>query len=298
MVELKQIRCVTALVTPFAANKPDLEGLAANVRFQMQAGVDCVLACGSTGESPSLTEAEYDEVVSTVVSTARGRIPVMVGAGTNNTAKSVAQAQRAEKLGADLLLVVAPYYNKPTPDGIYRHFRTVAESVSLPIVIYNIPPRSVINVAPATIERLSRDCPNIVAVKEASGSLDQVSEIRLRCGERMTVFSGDDSLTLPMLAVGAVGVISVVSNIVPKDVTAMVERFRSKDTAGAERLHRKLFPLIKAMFVEPNPVPVKYAMGLLGRAAGKPRLPLVEPSPASRRVVRKALLDYGFELKR
>jgi 4-hydroxy-tetrahydrodipicolinate synthase len=290
--------CVTALVTPFRGAKPNLAGLRRNVRFQLDAGIKYLLACGSTGESPSLTEDEYEAAVTTVVAAADGRAAVMAGAGTNNTVRSAKQARLAERLGADSLLVVAPYYNKPTQEGLYRHFRAVAESVRLPVVVYNIPPRSVINIAPATIERLARDCANIVAVKEASGQLDQVTEILARCGERITVLSGDDSLTLPMLAVGAQGVVSVVSNVVPGDVLAMVGHFKAGRTREAAQSHRRLFPLIKAMFIESNPAPVKYAMSLLGMAAGEPRLPLVPPTDENQQAIRRALLAYGLGSRR
>src|SRR5512136_686332 len=207
--------CTTALVTPFKGARVDIEGLRANVRFQLKNRVSGLLVNGSTGEAPNLSSAESERNLAAVVAEVRGRVKVIAGAGTNSTAKSVKQAKRAAALGADVLLVVAPYYNKPTQEGLYRHFRAIAESVELPIIVYNIPPRSVVNILPATIERMAKDCRNIVAVKEASGSLDQSSEIIQRCGNRVTVLSGDDSLTLSILAVGGRGVISVVSNIAP-----------------------------------------------------------------------------------
>jgi len=289
--------CTTALVTPFRGNRLDVSGLRSNVRFQVKAGVAGVLAAGSTGEAASLSDSEWERVVATVVAEARGRVPVMVGCGTNSTAKSLPRLKLARKLGADASLVVAPYYVKPTQEGLYRHFRALHDAVDLPMVLYNIPGRSSVNVLPATIERLVRDCPRLLGVKEASGNVDQSSDILARCGDRLVVLSGDDSLTLPILAVGGKGVISVVSNVAPADVAALVARLLEGDVRAASMPHRRLFPLVKAMFVEPNPIPVKAALGMLGMAAGEPRLPLVPLSNAGRGVVRRALRDYGL-LKR
>jgi 4-hydroxy-tetrahydrodipicolinate synthase len=286
--------CITALVTPFKGARVDIEGLRENVRFQLRNRVSGLLVSGSTGEAPNLSSAEWERNLTAVVAEVHGRVKVVAGAGTNSTAKSIKQAKRAEALGADALLVVAPYYNKPTQEGLYRHFRAIAESVELPVIVYNIPPRSVVNILPATIERMAQDCQNIVAVKEASGSLDQSSEIIQRCGDRVTVVSGDDSLTLPILSVGGTGVISVVSNIAPLDVSKMIEYYLAGKVELAAGMHRKLFPLIKAMFIETNPTPIKAAMNMLNMAAGEPRLPLVPPTEASQKVIRQALIDYGF----
>jgi 4-hydroxy-tetrahydrodipicolinate synthase len=286
--------CITALVTPFKGARLDIAGLRANVRFQLKNRVSGLLVNGSTGEAPNLSSAEWERSLAAVVAEVHGRVKVAAGAGTNSTAKSVKQAKRAAALGADALLVVAPYYNKPTQEGLYRHFRAIAESVELPVIVYNIPPRSVVNILPATIERMAKDCKNIVAVKEASGSLDQSSEIIQRCGNRVTVLSGDDSLTLPILSVGGKGVISVVSNIAPLDVSKMIEYYLAGKVELAAGMHRKLFPLIKAMFIETNPTPVKAAMNMLNMAAGEPRLPLVAPTEASLRAIRQALIDYGL----
>jgi 4-hydroxy-tetrahydrodipicolinate synthase len=290
--------CITALVTPFKGTRLDIAGLRRNVRFQLKNRVSGLLVCGSTGESPNLTEAEVERALAAVRAEVKGRCTLIAGAGTNSTAKSVKQAKRAEALGADALLIVAPYYNKPTQEGLYCHFRAVAEAVKLPVIVYNIPPRSVVNILPATIERLARDCRNIVAVKEASGSLDQSTEIIQRCGDRITVLSGDDSLTLPILSVGGKGVISVVSNIVPSDVVKMIQHYLAGQVELAAGLHRKLFPLIKAMFIETNPAPVKVAMNFLGMAAGEPRLPLVPPTAEHRQSIRQALKNYGLPVGR
>jgi len=286
--------CITALVTPFNGARLDVDGLRDNVRFQLRNRVSGLLVNGSTGEAPNLTSAEWERTLAAVVEKVHGRVKVVAGAGTNSTAKSIKQAKRAETLGADALLVVAPYYNKPTQEGLYRHFRAIAEAVELPIIVYNIPPRSVVNILPATIEWMAKDCTNIVAVKEASGSLDQSSDIIQRCGNRVTVLSGDDSLTLPILSVGGKGVISVVSNIAPLDVAKMIEYYLSGKVELAAGMHRKLFPLIKAMFIETNPTPVKAAMNMLNMAAGEPRLPLVPPTEASQKAIRQALVDYGL----
>jgi len=286
--------CTTALVTPFKGTRVDIEGLRENVRFQLKNRVSGVLVNGSTGEAPTLSSAEWERSLVAVVAEVHGRVKVVAGAGTNSTAKSIKQAKRAAALGADALLVVAPYYNKPTQEGLYRHFRAIAEAVELPVIVYNIPPRSVVNILPATIERMARDCRNIVAVKEASGSLDQSSEIIQRCGDRVTVVSGDDSLTLPILSVGGKGVISVVSNIAPLDVSKMIEYYLAGKVELAAGMHRKLFPLIKAMFTETNPTPVKAAMNMLNMAAGEPRLPLVAPTEASRQAIRQSLIDYDL----
>jgi 4-hydroxy-tetrahydrodipicolinate synthase len=286
--------CITALVTPFRRARLDVDGLRNNVRFQLKNRVSGLLVNGSTGEAPNLSPAEWERNLSAVVAEVRGRVKVVAGAGTNSTAKSVKQAKRAAALGADALLVVAPYYNKPTQEGLYRHFRAIAESVELPIIVYNIPPRSVVNILPATVERMAVDCSNIVAVKEASGSLDQSSEIIQRCGNRVTVLSGDDSLTLPILSVGGKGVISVVSNIAPLDVSKMIEHYLAGKVELAAGMHRRLFPLIKAMFIDTNPTPVKAAMDMLNMAAGEPRLPLVTPTEANQKAIRQALVDYGL----
>ncbi|MGQ9678483.1 MAG: 4-hydroxy-tetrahydrodipicolinate synthase [bacterium] len=286
--------CITALITPFKDNALDFEGLRANIKFQLDAGVSGVLVCGSTGESPTLTEKEWEDVVRITVAEVKGNAKVLAGVGTNSTAKSVKQAKRAEELGVDGVLIVAPYYNKPTQEGIYYHFRACAEAIKIPVIIYNIPSRSVVNVLPATIERLAKDCPNIQAVKEASGNIDQSSEIVLRCGDRVTILSGDDSLTLPILAVGGKGVISVVSNIVPQDVENMVRFYLGGMVEDARQKHLKLFPLIKALFIETNPIPVKAALNLIGMAAGEPRLPLRPLSKEGVEVLRRALVDYGI----
>jgi 4-hydroxy-tetrahydrodipicolinate synthase len=283
-----------ALITPFKADRLDLAGLEKNVDFQLQNGTSGLVPCGSTGETPTLSHEEWETVIATTVARVGKKIPVVPGTGTNSTRKTIDLTRRAEELGADAALVVSPYYNKPTQEGLYRHFRAVAESVGIPLVVYNIPGRSAVNILPETFERLCRDCPNIKAVKEAAGSVDQASEIIMRCGERLTVLSGDDSLTLPMMAVGAKGVVTVIGNIVPKDVARLCDHMLNGRVKDALALHQKLLPLCKAMFVESNPIPVKTAMHMLGLPAGDLRLPLCEPSEKSKEAIEAALRKYGL----
>lgn len=285
---------LVALVTPFKDNKVDLAGLAENIRFQLKNKTSGFVPCGTTGEAPSLSEEEWASVITTTVKTVNHSALVIAGAGTNNTKKTIHLTQKAKELGADAVLIVTPYYNKPTQEGIYRHFRAVSEGVDIPIVVYNIPGRTGVNILPKTLERLVNDCPNIVGVKEATGNLDQVTEIITRLGSRISVLSGDDSLTLPILAIGGKGVISVIANIVPKTVAEMIEHFFNQKFDLATKLHQKLFPLAKAMFVETNPIPIKTAMNLLGMPAGDLRLPLCEPSQENLAIIKKALLEYGF----
>ncbi len=287
--------CITAVVTPFRGRRLDLTGLRRNLRFQLAAGVSGILVAGSTGESPTLSDEEKAQLLETARVAAGSRIPVIAGVGTNDTTRSCRAAKTAEQLGAAALLVVAPYYNKPTQEGLYRHFRAVAESTNRPIIIYNIPSRCAVNILPVTIERLCRDCSNIVAVKEASGNLDQMSELLVRCGDRITLLSGDDSLTLPILSIGGRGVISVASNIVPAEITQLVRHFLAGETETAARLHQRLFGLYRALFCETNPIPVKAAMAMLGMAAGEPRPPLTPATDATVKTIRQALVQFGLK---
>ena len=284
---------LVALVTPFKNGRLDEEGLRRNVRFQIENGTQGLVPCGTTGESPTLSEEEESRVIEIVVEEARGKIPVVSGTGTNSTRKTIEKTQRAKKMGSDGALLVSPYYNKPTQEGLFRHFREVAENVDLPLILYNIPGRTAVNIEPETIERLSQH-KNIVGVKEASGSLDQVSRIVNLCGDRITVLSGDDSLTLPMMAVGAKGVISVLANIVPKDLREMIHAFLKGELVRAREIHHRLFSLFKVMFIETNPIPIKSAMDLLGMPAGEVRLPLVPLSNGNLQKLKKALEEYGL----
>lgn len=283
-----------ALVTPFKRGRVDLEGLRENILFCLKNRTSGFAPCATTGEAPSLTEEEKDLIIGLTIETVRKKGFVIAGTGTNSTQKTIEATKRAKELGVDGVLIVTPYYNKPTQEGLYYHFREVAESVDIPIVLYNVPSRTGVNLLPSTVKRLADDCKNIVAIKEASGNLDQASEIVRLCGERITVLSGDDSLTLPILSVGGKGVVSVVANIIPKDVALMIESFLNGNIEKATRLHLKMLPLVKAMFIETNPIPVKTAMNLLGMRAGNPRLPLWKASLKSVRIIRKALKDYGL----
>ncbi len=288
----------TALVTPFdKAQRLDEEALRRLVRRQLKGSVAGLVPCGSTGEAATLTHGETRRVLEIVLEESRGELPVIAGIGANATWKALELAREAESLGADALLVLAPYYNKPTQEGLYRHFCEVARSTRLPIVVYNIPGRTAVNILPKTLARMAKSAANIVAVKEASGSLDQVSEILALLPAPFTVLSGDDSLTLPMLSVGAKGVISVISNILPKEVSALCGSFLKGDIAKARGIHLKMFPLIKALFIETNPIPVKAALGLLKLCRPEPRLPLTTIEPAHLLQLRQELKAFGLAPK-
>ncbi len=265
---------IVALITPFKKGKLDIEGFKKNLQFQLENNTDGFLPCGTTGETPSLEEEEWVEVVKTTIEFVNKRKPVIVGTGTNNTKKTIKYTILAEKFGADACLVVAPYYNKPTQEGLYQHFKEVSQSVKIPIILYNIPSRTGVNILPKTLERLVSDCKNIIGIKEASGNLDQVSEIILRLGKDFIVLSGDDSLTLPILSLGGKGVISVLANILPKEIHLLVKNFLNGNILEAQKIHLKYFKLMKALFIETNPIPIKTAMNLMGLPAGELRLPL------------------------
>jgi 4-hydroxy-tetrahydrodipicolinate synthase len=282
--------CYVALATPFGRRGGiDEAALRRLVRTHLRAGTAGLVPCGSTGEAATLTHEEYRRVLALTIAESRGLLPVVAGIGTNATARSVEMAREAESLGADALLVLAPYYNKPTQEGLYQHFRAVARNTRLPVIVYNIPGRTAVNILPQTLRRIAADCPNVVAVKEASGSLDQVSEIVVGAPPGFAVLSGDDSLTVPMMAVGACGVISVAANVVPKETAAMCAAALAGDFKKARRLHLGLFPLVKALFVETNPIPVKAALEMMGLCGGAPRLPLTPLAAANRAALRRAL---------
>jgi len=264
---------LVAIVTPFKKGKLDEKALGDLIDWQIAQGTHGIVPCGTTGESATLTHEEHERVVAFTVEAARGRVPVIAGSGSNSTDEAIALTKHAKKAGADGALLITPYYNKPTQEGLYRHYKAVAEAVDLPIVLYNIPGRTSVNMLPPTVARLS-SIKHIVAIKEGSGSLQQVSDIVQACGERMTVLSGDDALTLPMMALGAKGVITVTANIVPKDMAQMVEAFAAGKLADARKLHYKMSPLFAALFLETNPIPVKEAMGMMGKCSAELRLPL------------------------
>jgi len=284
---------MVALVTPFKDGRLDEDKLRELVEFQIKNGTDCLVPCGTTGESATLSLAEHERVIELVIECAGGRIPVVAGSGSNNTAEAIRLTHHAKDSGADGALLINPYYNKPTQEGLYRHFKAIADEVDIPIVLYNIASRTGVNMEPETVARLSK-IKNIVAIKEASGSLEQMSRIASLCGKGLTLISGDDSLTLSLMAVGGIGVISVVANIVPKDVSNMVKAFEQGDIKKARRLHYKLLPLVKAMFIETNPIPVKTSMGLMGMIDPELRLPMCEMSKPNLAKLKKALKEYGL----
>jgi 4-hydroxy-tetrahydrodipicolinate synthase len=281
-----------AIATPFKDGEVDVVRLREQVEFQIAAGTQCLCPVGTTGESPTLTHDEHERVISEVVQAARGRIKVMPGTGSNSTAEALRLTKWAAKEGADAALMVAPYYNKPTQEGFFLHYKAVAEAVGIPICVYNIPGRTGKNIEPETIARMA-ELPNITLVKEATGSLDQASQIL--CTTDLTVLSGDDSLTLPMMAVGGEGVISVVGNIVPADMLAMTTEYLRGNVKEAMRWHHKLFPLCRDMLgLATNPIPIKAAMKLLGRDTGDLRLPMTPLDAAGEQKLRKTLTNYGL----
>lgn len=284
--------CTVALVTPFRDGAVDFEALRALVDWHVSQGTPTIAPVGTTGESPTLSHDEHERVIAAVVEQAAGRAKVMAGTGSNATSEAIRLTKFAARVGADAALLVAPYYNRPTQAGLYAHFAAIAEAVDLPQVLYNIPGRTGRNMEPATVERLAKQGP-IVAIKEAAGSLDQVSDLLGRTD--LTVLSGDDSLTLPMLAVGAEGVISVVANLVPRDVMALVSAFEAGDVAEARRLHARLFPLCRDLLgLASNPIPLKEALAMLGRGNGELRLPMTPLDEAGRTALRAALRAYGL----
>ncbi|MFC1624576.1 4-hydroxy-tetrahydrodipicolinate synthase [Candidatus Omnitrophota bacterium] len=285
---------MVAIVTPFKNGKVDEKKLRELVGFQIKNGTSAIVPCGTTGESATLSYEEHERVIEVAIEAANGKAPVIAGTGSNNTAEAIMLTKHAKASGADASLQVSPYYNKPTQEGLYQHFKKIAEEGALPLIIYNIASRTGINIEPETMARLSK-VKGIVGVKEASGNLDQMSKIRILCDDKFDLISGDDSLTLPILAIGGTGVISVVSNIVPGDVASMVSRFKSGDIDGARKMHCKLLPLVKAMFIETNPIPVKTAMALMGMIdKAELRLPMCNMSEANLAKLKKALKEYGL----
>jgi len=288
---------IVALVTPFRDGKVDEAKLRELVDFHAAQGTDAIVPCGTTGESPTLSHEEHRRVVEIVIDAARGRLPTIAGTGSNSTAEAIDLTTHAKKAGATAALVVNPYYNRPTQEGLYRHFRAVAEAVDLPIILYNIAGRTAVNVETDTLVRLVRDCANIVGVKEASGSLDQMTQVILNCGPDFSVLSGDDNLTLPLMAVGGRGVISVIANFVPRETVEMTHAALAGDWKQARELHWKLYPLSRAMFMETNPIPVKETMAMLGMIQPEFRLPMCRMGDANRQRLESVLASFGL-LKR
>src|SRR6266513_1796449 len=282
----------TALVTPFHNGGIDASAFEKLIEAQIGAGITGIVAVGTTGESPTLSHEERKELIRLAIATANKRCQVLAGTGSNATQHAVADTKMAEKLGADGALLVAPYYNKPSQEGLFRHFRMIADSTSLPVVLYNIPGRCGVDISSDTVARLGEECRNVVSIKEASGSVERISELRTRLPEPFTILSGDDSLTLPFMSVGAVGVVSVASNLFPLEVCALVKAFESGDAKLARKLHHQMFPLFKDLFIEPNPVPIKTALGWRGVMSGEVRLPLCEMTEVNQTRLRKTLEEF------
>jgi 4-hydroxy-tetrahydrodipicolinate synthase len=282
----------TALVTPFRDGAIDVSAFEKLIETQIAGGITGIVAIGTTGESPTLSQEEREQLIRFAVAAANKRCLVLAGTGSNATQHAVADTKSAEKLGVDGALLVAPYYNKPSQEGLFRHFKAIANATSLPIVLYNIPGRCGVDIVPETVARLAKECRNVVSIKEASGSVERVGDLRRRLPKSFTILSGDDSLTLPFMAVGAVGVVSVASNLFPSQVCALVHACESGDLKLAEQLHRKLLPLFKDLFIEPNPVPVKTALGWRAAMSGEVRLPLCEMSEANQARLRKTLEEF------
>jgi 4-hydroxy-tetrahydrodipicolinate synthase len=282
---------ITAMATPFRKDGAvDYDRAGELARRLVDTGSTGIVVAGTTGESPTLTDEEKLQLLRVVREAVAGRAAVLAGTGTYDTAHSVHLSREAQRVGADGLLVVVPYYNRPTQEGLYWHFKTVAESTDLPVLMYNIPGRTGTNMLPETVARLS-EVRNIAGIKEASGSLDQVSEIRRRTPEHFLIYSGDDSLTLPYLSVGAVGIVSVASHLVGREIAEMIAHFQAGRVEEARRIHLRLFPLFRALFVAPNPVPLKAALEMAGFPVGKPRLPLVEATPKEREQIAAAMRE-------
>jgi 4-hydroxy-tetrahydrodipicolinate synthase len=292
MSDISTLRgCGTALVTPFNEDLSiDEDALRNFVDFQISEGINFLVPCGTTGESPTLTDAEHRRVVEIVAQQARGRVPIIAGAGGNNTAHVIKLVRECERLGVDGLLSVTPYYNKPTQEGLYQHFKAIAEATSLPIILYNVPPRTYVNILPETIVRLAA-IPNIVGVKEASGDISQIAEIINRVSPEFKVLSGDDSMTLPLIAAGGVGLISVASNEAPAHMTALTRACIDNRWDEARRLNRQMWALMKANFIETSPGPVKAAVAMMGKIKEVYRLPMVPVKPETKDKLREVLVE-------
>lgn len=285
---------IVAMVTPFKNGKIDEKKLRELIDFQISNGTSGIVPCGTTGESATLNFDEHELVIQITIDQVKKRVPVIAGTGSNSTQEAIMLTQQAAKAGAHASLQVSPYYNRPTQRGLYEHFKAIAQSVKIPIILYNIAGRTGVNIEPETIAKLAQDCKNIVAVKEASGNLDQMSRIKQLCPKEFDLISGDDSLTLPVLSIGGIGIISVVANIVPAEVADLVSAFAKGDFKKAKELHYKLLPLIKAVFLETNPIPIKTAMGLLGMCEAGLRLPMCSMSEDNLGKLKIVLTDYGL----
>jgi len=284
---------IVAIVTPFKNGKIDEESYRKLIEFQIENGTSAIVPCGTTGESATLGMEEHNRVIDVCIDAVKKRVPVIAGTGGNSTGEAIELTEHAKKSGADASLQVTPYYNKPTQEGLYQHFKAIANAVALPQVLYNVPGRTSVNMLPQTVARLA-ELPEIVAIKEASGNLGQMAEIVQLAGDKITLLSGDDNVTLPVLAIGGKGVVSVVANIVPKDTADMVRTYEDGQVDRARELFYRLFPLCQAMFYETNPIPVKTSLALMGKIDGEMRLPLCPMAPANLEKLKTALKEYGL----
>jgi 4-hydroxy-tetrahydrodipicolinate synthase len=284
---------ITAIVTPFKNGQLDEAAYRELIEFQVKSGIHGIVPCGTTGESPTLSHAEHKRVVETCIDQVKKRVVVIAGSGSNNTAEALELTKHAQAAGADAALMITPYYNKPTQEGLYQHYKTVASQTKIPIVVYNVPGRTSVNLLPETVARLA-ELPNIVGLKDATGDLKQGCKTLELCGDKITVLSGDDFTTLPLMCMGGMGVISVVSNVVPADMAGMCNAFFKGDLAKARELHYKMWPLIEAMFFETNPVPVKTAVKMMGKITGEVRQPLCLMSAANEDKLRQVMQKYGL----
>jgi 4-hydroxy-tetrahydrodipicolinate synthase len=284
---------LVAIITPFKGGKVDERALGDLIEWQIRSGTSGIIPCGTTGESATLTHAEHDRVVAFTVEVAKKRVPVVAGTGSNSTDEAIALTKHAKQAGADGALLITPYYNKPTQEGLYRHYKAVSEAVDLPLVLYNIPSRTGVNLASGTVARLMT-CPTVVAIKEGSGSVQQASEIIQLCGDRITVLAGDDALTLPIMAVGGKGVVTVTANLMPTEMADMVNAFLTGRLAEARALHYKLYPLFTALFYETNPIPVKEALQMMGKIDGELRLPLCPMGSDNKDKLARVMKEAGL----
>jgi len=284
---------IVAIVTPFKNGRVDEEKLRELIEFQIENGTDGIVPCGTTGESPTLSHEEHDRVIEITVDAVKKRVPVIAGTGSNSTAEALRLTEHAREVGADGALMVCPYYNRPTQEGLYQHYKTIAEQVKIPVIVYNIPGRTGVNLLPETMARLAK-VPGIVGTKEASGSLKQMHEVIQLCGPDFAVLSGDDFFTYPLLCLGGHGIISVISNIAPKDMAALVDAFAAGDLQKAKNLHYRMAPLVDSLFIETNPTPVKAALAMMGKIEYEVRLPLTKMSEANYEKLRKIMINYGL----
>ena len=284
---------MVAIVTPFKNDQIDEKALRELIEFQIANGTDAIVPCGTTGESATLTHEEHDRVIEITIDAAKKRVPVIAGTGSNNTAEALRLTRHACDAGADGALIVCPYYNRPTQEGLYQHFKTIAESVPIPIMPYNIPSRTGVNLVPEMVAKLAK-IKNIVGIKEASGSIKQMSDVINLCGKDFDVLSGDDIFTLSLMAIGGAGIISVISNVAPADMAGLIDAFVAGDMVRARALHHKMSELIETLFIEVNPIPVKAALALMGKIEYEYRLPLCKMAEANFEKLKKVMVNYGL----